>query len=978
MDAPPLTLDELRRLNRLLEQGLALDGAERDAWLAALDGEDARLRPVVADLLARSGAADTTRTLDPPPHVARVAADALAAMRREHPGDLIGPWKLERLLAEGGMGAVWLAQRADGVLTRRAALKLPRSEWIDHGLAQRIGRERAILARLAHPSIAVLYDAGVTADGRPYLALEYVDGEPIDRWCRGRDLPSVLRLFVQVVRAVNYAHGQLVIHRDLKPANVLVTADGRPKLLDFGIAKIIEGDATAVGATALTRMSGRPMTLPYAAPEHVLGLPVTVASDVYALGVMLFELIAEARLYRATVPRELEEEILRGDLRRPSEVAADPTRARVLRGDLDAIVGTALRRAPAERYHGAAALADDIERYLEGHPVRARPDSRTYRLRKFVLRNRLPVTAGAAALVALGTGLGIALWQAGEAREQARRATALNSFVLSLIRQADPNATQQTRDADLALLQSIEQRIDSEFTGSARQLLQLRVTVGDAYRNRGEMAAARRVFQRAVADAEPYVPHDDLVLLTARVRAADIHLIIGYGASDELNRAIEVLQRKGREGAELLLDALLARHELSFYFGIPEFAPPERRYDAVNAAMEVALRHFGAGSRQHLRAVIASVPVVGSSSGPEEAIRLAGDALARARERGDQTVVSAEYALLESRQAALKCSLDRYAEGLPVLQRQIAAARAAHGPASPLLEEMANAMAECDRGPQHVMQAYEIAAARERPPSTTLMRRAIDAYGAALGSRDFATAERYYQAALDNSVSVPDIALRTSLLRYLRAGRLCQLSQQGNADEAVRQAGPMKAEFDAEFARRGRLTPDQGTFWICYSDAQRLGGRHAEAIDAARTFVERCEATGFSALTGRCRARGFGMQTLALLDAGRVAEARAALDRMHETGMDMRRDPRFWVAPGRVLLQEGRAIEALDSLRQAHDNWLRLQPESVYAAEALYWLGLAHLQAGDMRGKEMVERASETLTVSPAPLHRALAVPATR
>ena len=288
-------------------------------------------------------------------------------------------------------------------MKRTAALKLPRAEWIDHGLSERIARERAILARLQHPHIAVLYDAGLGAEGRPYLALEYVDGHCRSmRTARAVISKEILQLFVQVIRAVAYAHGQLIIHRDLKPANVLVTADGLPKLLDFGISKLIEGDATSVDATALTRLAGRPLTLAYAAPEQVLSLPITVAADVYALGVMLFELLTEARLYRAQEPRALEAELLRGDLRRPSDVASNKQRAKALRGDLDAIVLTALKRQPTERYQSATALADDLRRYLAGQPVKAQPDSRAYRLKKFIARNTLPVAAGAAVMLALG------------------------------------------------------------------------------------------------------------------------------------------------------------------------------------------------------------------------------------------------------------------------------------------------------------------------------------------------------------------------------------------------------------------------------------------------------------------------------------------------------------------------------------------------------------------------------------------------
>ena len=341
-----LTVEDWHRLNGLLADRARAGGSGAHGVAGGAAGRGARPEAAAgatAGRCGRDGFDGTSQTLRP---VVALAAAAMAGMRREAAGDRIGPWQLERLLAEGGMGAVWVAQRADGVMQRTAALKLPRAEWVDRGSAERIARERAILARLQHPAIAVLYDAGLAEGGRPYLALEYVDGVPIDAWCQGRELKEILPLFIQVVRAVAYAHGQLVIHRDLKPANVLVTADGLPKLLDFGISKIIEGDATTADATALTRLAGRPMTLAYAAPEQVLALPITVTADVYALGVMLFELLTEARLYRSQEPRALEAEILRGDLRAPSDVAADKARAKALK-----------RRSRCDRAHGIEAPA---------------------------------------------------------------------------------------------------------------------------------------------------------------------------------------------------------------------------------------------------------------------------------------------------------------------------------------------------------------------------------------------------------------------------------------------------------------------------------------------------------------------------------------------------------------------------------------------------------------------------------------------
>ena len=596
-----LTVADWHRLNQLLERGLEFEGAERTAWLEGLGDEDKHLRAVLVDLLTQSDATGFAEATHPPTAVANVAAQALAAMRREQPGDRIGPWQLERLLAEGGMGAVWVAERADGVMKRTAALKLPRAEWVDQGLSERIARERAILARLQHPSIAVLYDAGVTDSGRPYLALEYVDGVPIDAYCNGRDLRSVLHLFVQVVRAVAYAHGQLVIHRDLKPANVLVNTSGLPKLLDFGISKLIEGEAPTVDATALTRLAGRPLTLAYAAPEQVLGLPITVAADVYALGVMLFELVTGSRLYRATEPRALEAELLRGDLRKPSAATQDKPRAKALRGDLDAVVLKALKREPGERYQSATALADDLANYLDGLPVKAQPDSRTYRLQKFISRNTLPVVAGAAVMLALVIGAGVALWQANEARDQAARATALNTFVLGLIQQFDPRASQASKAADLALLSSIERRIDAEFKGRAEELLQLRVTVGNAYRERGQLAAARRVYRRATVEAETTLPANDVGLLKARVARAWF-AVADDEALQSIDTTIELLRQSGPAGIEPLIDALLARVDSERVLGRRPGMTWDSLYADSREAYDLAVRHFGAGGAHQLRA----------------------------------------------------------------------------------------------------------------------------------------------------------------------------------------------------------------------------------------------------------------------------------------------------------------------------------------------------------------------------------------
>jgi len=304
------------------------------------------------------------------------------------------------------MATVWLAERHDGLIHRPVALKLPRRSWRSAALRERLTRERDILAALTHPNIARLYDAGITADGQPYLALKYVEGRRLDEFVRDRSLDPRERvaLFLQIADAVAYAHAQLVVHRDLKPSNILVTADGHVRLLDFGIAKLLEqGEARE---TELTAQSGRALTPDYASPEQIAGMPIGTASDVYSLGVVLYELLTNQRPYRLTRDSRgaLEEAILQVDPARPSDAAdARATRA-ALRGDLDWIVLKAMAKERERRYVSAAELAADLRRFLRNEPVEASPPSTTYRIGKFVRRHRLAVGAGGLLILSLLAG----------------------------------------------------------------------------------------------------------------------------------------------------------------------------------------------------------------------------------------------------------------------------------------------------------------------------------------------------------------------------------------------------------------------------------------------------------------------------------------------------------------------------------------------------------------------------------------------
>ncbi len=293
-----LGLEDLSRLSTLLDEVIDLDAAEREVWLAGLQGDDARLLPTLRRMLSKQALKETADLLERGP--AFTAPQAEAAAPEFKPGERVGPYRLERELGHGGMGEVWLAEREDGQLKRRVALKLPMLGARRSVLVQRFARERDILGSLAHPNIARLYDAGLAEDGQPYLALAYIEGQPITAYCDERklDVRAGVELLQQVLRAVQYAHANLVIHRDLKPSNVLVTAQGQVMLLDFGIAKLLQEEEQEAPETELTRLGGRAMTLDYAAPEQISGAPISIATDIWALGVLLYELVAGERPFR--------------------------------------------------------------------------------------------------------------------------------------------------------------------------------------------------------------------------------------------------------------------------------------------------------------------------------------------------------------------------------------------------------------------------------------------------------------------------------------------------------------------------------------------------------------------------------------------------------------------------------------------------------------------------------------------------------
>jgi tetratricopeptide (TPR) repeat protein/tRNA A-37 threonylcarbamoyl transferase component Bud32 len=469
-------------------------------------------------------------------------------------GTRIGSWLLLGLLGRGGMGEVYLAERDEGTFTQRAALKLIKPGMDSRAIVGRFVRERQILSRLDHPGIARLLDGGRAGDGRPFFVLERVEGVPITEHCRARGLglEERLRLFQSVCAAVDSAHRRLVVHRDLKPANILVTEEGMVKLLDFGIAKLLAGGEEEE-TTPLTHLEARVLTPAYAAPEQILGEPITMATDVYALGVLLFELITgalphtrERRSFGA-----LAGAMARETVERPSAVlrriaAGDgPRLSRRVAGDLDLVVLTALHRDPARRYRSAASLADDLAQFLGGRPIRARPDTARYRLRKFVGRNRLQVVAAALGLVALLAGLGMALWQADAARLAAQRADAaaaraerVKSFLLSVFRQSDPDQIDGAVVSAHELLERGAQRIDVELAGEPATQAEVLDALARIEANLGRIEPALAYAHRALALRETALPRGDVRIAESRVLLGDVQRTHG-----DMNQAQQTLER---------------------------------------------------------------------------------------------------------------------------------------------------------------------------------------------------------------------------------------------------------------------------------------------------------------------------------------------------------------------------------------------------------------------------------------------------
>ncbi|QTN21738.1 serine/threonine protein kinase [Rhizobacter sp. AJA081-3] len=907
-----LARNDWSALLRLLDEALELPPAEREAWLAAREASLGALAPALRQLLDERRAIETGTFLQALPVLAAAPASAGLAM-----GQHIGPYALLRELGQGGMASVWLAERADGAHRREVALKLP---WLGaraRVIGERFAREREILSALTHPHIASVLDAGL--DGaQPWLALEYVQGEPITAHAAKQALPTAarLRLFLQVLQAVQHAHAQLVIHRDIKPANVLVDERGQVKLLDFGVAKLLDDDG-ATQDTELTQLGGRAMTPQYASPEQVAGQTLGTASDVYSLGVLLHERHRPLRGHTpssAPCPR-------RWKSMAPSAMAVDPATARALRGDIDTIVMKALAALPADRYSSAESMAQDIERNLQSMPIQARPASLGYRLRKALVRHRVAYGVASALSITLAAGLAATAWQAREARVEAARADRAKRFVLSIFQSADTGAGSGAATTALDLLRQARAKVDSDFRDDVAAQVELQTSIASGLIGFGQESEAVGLLEGVVQLATQRLGQSDRLTVQARrvlgeglatqARSADaiVHLretlaqarrlddstlivesmqwlsrsLILSGSNDEaVSMAREATAIADREAARI--DPTTRLYAWAWLANALSSARRPGELDAALKAEALAKQIFGTREVQPL---IANHLAVGNAYLAEgryaEAVATLGDSAARMKALlgAQHRDVAAAFGFLGRAQrdhGQPDAALDSLRTGLKATGSGDSKNSALHRAVSEqVMGDALNALGRHDEAlaaVQRSLQAYEQAAGANSP----LARNAYLTQSMALaGLGRLAEAERELRArraGLDPKQALVVARFDNQLAAVLAAS--------DRAEEALALAR------EASVKLRAAAPPVAASSALAVALAQLAAGHARDAIATVEPLLATLQANQHA-------------------DSPLLAEAR-------------------WLL-GQALLADHRAEAAEPPLRQARDAWQRLNPQ---------------------------------------------------
>ncbi len=709
----PIRAEDWPEVSRLFDEASDLTPESRAAFLARLDAEQPGLSTQVRALLASGAERETGDWLERGPRLMSEGPQA---------GATVGRYRLLNRCGSGGMGEVWQAEALEGP-ARHVALKLPLWHRPGSAAAERFTREGRILATLDHPHIARLFDAGTAADGTPYLAMEWVEGEPLIAWCDSRRLGVAerLQLFQQVLEAVAYAHARLVLHRDLKPAHLLVTPEGQVKLLDFGIAKLLDDGSSPVDATELTRAAGRVMTTAYAAPEQIRGEPLTTAADLYSLGVVLFELLTGHRPYapRLNTPAQLETAITEGHLVRAADAATEAdaqargaTRralVRQLRGDLGAVLDKALQLEAARRYVGAEALSADLARHLLGHPVRAAATTSWQRAWKFTQRHRVGVGFSTLAVCSLIGVTATALWQAHEAQAQRAKAEAslattehFSFFLGDLLGDA---LAAGSNEPPSALVARAERIARGEFADDPETLSRVLQAVAQHHGGIGESEQAAKLYEEARSMTRD----------PSQQQAIACSLGMMYQRTGRRDEALAMLQRVADDpAAEPATRADCASYEATVLLNKGDLDGALRAADNATAywrAMPHPTRQFEAPLLVLKASILMNTPRVaeadtlfaraaqsmkqlGRDNGPNYVATLNNWALANflagqvsaARVRHDEALALARenagpqgvapINLLNA--ASDRLELGRYAEALALYDQTLAAARAWH------------------------------------------------------------------------------------------------------------------------------------------------------------------------------------------------------------------------------------------------------------------------------------------------------------
>lgn len=803
-------------------------------------------------------------------------------------GARCGPYQLEALIGRGGQGSVWRARRVDGRYDSTVAIKLLGGVLRDARSARRFRREGELLARLQHPGIAALLDAGTTDDGAPYLVLECVEGEPIDAWVRARALDprAVVRLMLQACAAVAHAHTRLVVHRDLKPANLLVESTGRVRLLDFGIAQLLDDNtlATPDDATVATSSSRRPaertldgggaMTPHYAAPEQLRREPATMATDVYALGVLLTQLLSGALPYRITgaSPGLLEAAILYDEPLLPSALVTNAAHRRVLRGDLDTIVRTALQKEPASRYTTVEAFARDLERWLDGQPIAARAPSVGYRLRRFVRRHALALGAIVLATTALLAGAGVAVRQARAARVAQARADAVSQFVQGIFTEADMarDSTRVVTGRDV-LLQAYA-RLDDAFGTRSDERLDLQLLLAQALVRLQAYDVVDEILGEARRDAlARYGPAD------ARVLQADLLAASMYRYRGELDsmraattRVLTTMRAAPRLDTALLIAALNDSVTLAIASGTGPKAVP-----LAADVLALARRVLPFDDERVAAAAQNVVVTLQRANASPDSLRAAA-AFALAATRARHAASSAHPSVITS-MMVYAVSLDadgRTPEAIAVLDSAVALEQAAR-PDTPLGRAFALGNAATYR---RAIGALDVALAHF-DSSVVAFRRLGDTVGA---NYAITLANRGETQRLRGALTSANDDLRRAhaliaaqwgerhqLAVLIRLRQVMIYAERGDLRAAERLLAPIEA---------GGLSAGRPLdYAVARAWLARRRGESARALAAIEEGM-RALPRWRNATTERDRAPLLAHRGLALADAGRSVEARVALD----------------------------------------------------------------------------------------------------